>query len=399
MPLIVTLLFLIAFLPLATGILVFVVEIVAAWAPQQPALPVLPICGVRPRVAVLMPAHDEQAGIGATLSSVLPTLAAGDRLLVVADNCSDDTAAVARAAGAEVHERRDSLRRGKGYALDFGLQVLSGAPPDVVIVIDADCRVAADAIDRLARQAASSGRPAQACYLMLAPAPARGLRSIAEFAFVVKNLGRPLGLQRLGLPTQLTGSGMAFPCAAIERVSFASGHLAEDMELGLALARAGMPAAFCADALVTSLFPSNRTGSQTQRTRWEHGHLGLILRDAPALLRQAVLRRDGALLGLALDLMVPPLALLVTLTSFMLGVAALLWLLLGLLTPMLVAGGALMLLASAVLLAWWRFGRQVVSVGDLFMAFPYLLGKLAVYRRFVGKRETAWVRSQRDSER
>lgn len=61
--------------------------------------------GKRPRVAVLVPAHNESLIIIATLNSLLPQLQAGDRLLVVADNCSDDTAALARAAGAEVIER------------------------------------------------------------------------------------------------------------------------------------------------------------------------------------------------------------------------------------------------------------------------------------------------------
>ena len=75
----------------------------------------------------------------------------GDRLLVVADNCTDHTAAVARAAGAEVLERRDAERRGKGYALAAGVDTLRAGPPDVVVIVDADCRPAAGAIDRLVR--------------------------------------------------------------------------------------------------------------------------------------------------------------------------------------------------------------------------------------------------------
>src|SRR5205085_6347229 len=84
----------------------------------------------RPRVAVLMPAHNEAAGIAASLATVTPQLVAGDRLLVVADNCVDDTAAVAAAAGAEVVQRRDTTRRGKGYALGFGLRHLAPDPPE-----------------------------------------------------------------------------------------------------------------------------------------------------------------------------------------------------------------------------------------------------------------------------
>jgi cellulose synthase/poly-beta-1,6-N-acetylglucosamine synthase-like glycosyltransferase len=69
-------------------------------------------------VAVLIPAHNESAGIEATLRCLQAQLRAGDRVLVVADNCDDDTAAVARDAGAEVIERIDAIHRGKGFALD-----------------------------------------------------------------------------------------------------------------------------------------------------------------------------------------------------------------------------------------------------------------------------------------
>ncbi len=83
----------------------------------------------------------------------------GDRLLVVADNCSDETAAVAAAEGAEVLVRTDALRRGKGYALDFAVRVLASSAPAMVLVIDADCQVAPDAIEQPRSACAAVGRP------------------------------------------------------------------------------------------------------------------------------------------------------------------------------------------------------------------------------------------------
>src|ERR1700683_5764217 len=83
-----------------------------------------------PRVAVIVPAHNESAGIRVALDSVMPQLMPGDRLVVVADNCTDDTAQVAAAAGAEVVERHDTSRRGKGCALDFGVRYLQLDPPE-----------------------------------------------------------------------------------------------------------------------------------------------------------------------------------------------------------------------------------------------------------------------------
>jgi glycosyltransferase involved in cell wall biosynthesis len=124
----------------------------------------------RPSIAVLMPAHDEATGIAPVIAAVKASLRQNDRLLVVADNCSDDTADVAARAGAEVVERFDTSRRGKGYALDFGVRHLATRPPEIVVIVDADCLVEGDAFDRLANQCAATGRPAQALYLMHAPA-------------------------------------------------------------------------------------------------------------------------------------------------------------------------------------------------------------------------------------
>ena len=94
-----------------------------------------------PKLAVLVPAHNEGSCIRATLETVIPQLQVADRVVVVADNCSDDTATIARAAGATVIERQDPERMGKGYALDFGLQFIETDPPDVLVLVDADCRV------------------------------------------------------------------------------------------------------------------------------------------------------------------------------------------------------------------------------------------------------------------
>jgi cellulose synthase/poly-beta-1,6-N-acetylglucosamine synthase-like glycosyltransferase len=84
-------------------VLVLFVQVLLGCLPARP----LPMAtGKRARVAVLVPAHDEASVIRATLASITPQLAAGDRLLVVADNCSDDTATLARQAGAQVVERQ-----------------------------------------------------------------------------------------------------------------------------------------------------------------------------------------------------------------------------------------------------------------------------------------------------
>ena len=129
--------------------LVLAVQVLFAWSVgHQQRLP----SAERRRLAILVPAHNESAVIADTLASLLPQLAEGDRLLVVADNCTDDTAGIAMAAGSEVIKRTDSERRGKGYALDYGVRHLAQKPPEVLIIVDADCRVTAQTIEWLARR-------------------------------------------------------------------------------------------------------------------------------------------------------------------------------------------------------------------------------------------------------
>lgn len=353
----------------------------------------------RPTLAVVVPAHDEAALIGATVGAVLPQLLPADRLIVVADNCSDETAAVARAAGAEVIVRNDTTRRGKGYALDFGVRHLTVEPPDVVLIVDADCHVAEGCVDRVARACAATRRPVQALYLMHAPAGAGLKGRIAEFAWTLKNRVRPTGMRRLGLPCQLMGTGMAFPWSCIARAELASGHIVEDLKLGLELARDGSPALFCPEALVTSDFPSSAEGLKSQRTRWEHGYLSVIVRDAAPMIARSLAKRSLPLLALSLDLCVPPIALLVLLTSAVWLAAAVFYALAGRAPPLLFASGELALLAGCVLIAWARYGRDIISGASLAFAPLYALAKIPLYARFLVARQIDWVRSKRDHER
>jgi cellulose synthase/poly-beta-1,6-N-acetylglucosamine synthase-like glycosyltransferase len=352
----------------------------------------------RARVTVLMPAHDEASGIAAAIHLVLPQLRPGDRLLVVADNCTDDTARIAADAGASVVERHDPTRRGKGYALDFGVRSLEAAPPEVLVILDSDCALQAGALDHLVRQCTRTQRPVQALYLMHAPPQAGFGMRMAEFAWVLKNHVRPLGLKRLGLPCQLMGTGMAFTWDAIRTAPLASGHLVEDMQLGLDLAAAGTPPLFCPEALVTSFFPSHTDGASAQRTRWEQGHLAVILSVGPRLLWRALRQGSLDLLALAVDLCVPPLAMFALLLSTGL-VVSLLWAAVGgAATALWTAVLAFLLLSMAIGVAWHRFGRRLVSWSELMRAPLYVAAKVPLYIRLLTKRQTEWVRTRRDDK-
>ena len=346
----------------------------------------------RPQIAILLPAHNEAELIGGSIRSIVPQLRAGDRLLVVADNCTDSTSTQAAAAGAEVIERRDTERRGKGYALDAGIRHLESNPPQVVIVIDADCNPSPLAIDVLGRLCQNTGRPVQAKYLMRAPADANASVRFAEFAWLLKNHVRPLGYRHLGLPCHLMGSGMAFSWSTIREAHLASADLVEDMLLGLNLADAGAPPTYCPDAEVTSWFPSDEHGAAAQRQRWEHGHLGLIQGRALAAIVHAAKSRNWQLFALAVDACVPPLALLSLAIAALAAVGV--WLL-PRSSTLLLTLAPLPLLVLATLLSWHRFGRNVIPLLALAYAPLYSLAKIPMYMRFLIRRQTDWVRTRR----
>lgn len=357
------------------------------------------LTGPRGELAVVVPAHNEAPIITSTLRSIGAQLRPGDRVVVVADNCSDETAAVAAAEGAEVLIRTDALHRGKGYALDFALQRLTSSPPAIVLIIDADCRVAPGAVEQLARLCTATGRPVQALYRLTAPTGAPLMSRLKELACAVKNEARALGLHRVGLPCQLMGTGMAFPWTSIATAKLATGQIVEDLQLGIELTRAGSAPLLCPAALVTSELPTAAEGLESQRARWEHGHLAAIAREGPSLLFGSLLRGDWGGAALAADLMVPPLALLLLLIAAQCIASAFFYLATGALWPLSLGGAAALLLATAVLLAWSRYGRQNLPLRILLLAPLYALGKTPLYLRFLRARQQEWVRSRRNHER
>ncbi|MCC6420147.1 MAG: glycosyltransferase [Gemmataceae bacterium] len=375
---------------------VLVVECLAALLPRR--RPAFDPTAARPRCAVLIPAHDEEAGIGRTLAGLGPQLTAGDRLVVVADNCTDRTADIARTHGAIVHERTHATDRGKGFALDHGVRRLEADPPDVVVIVDADCVVRAGALDLLVREAAR-GRPVQAAYVMAEPPRPTYKQRLSAVAFQFKNVVRPLGLDRLGGPCLLTGTGMAFPWPVLRDAGLASGNIVEDMALGIDLAVAGYPPRLCSQAIVTSELPASEAAAVAQRRRWEHGHLQTLLTQVPRLLRAALCRARPRLLGLALELSVPPLSLLFLLWALVFAASVGFWFAGGPPHPAVVLACGALAVVLAVLAAWAKFGRDRLPLTSLLAAPFYVLWKVPIYVAFLfrRRRQAKWNRTARDA--
>jgi cellulose synthase/poly-beta-1,6-N-acetylglucosamine synthase-like glycosyltransferase len=265
----------------------------------------------------------------------------------------------------------------------------------MVLFFDADCRLAEGTVDRLAAVAHKRRRPAQALNLCEPTADGSAQQALSGLAFRFKNLIRMSGISWLGGPCHLTGTGMAIPWSLVDKVAWATGNVVEDMQLGIDFALAGHPPVFVPEAKVLSDLPASDRGVLAQRRRWEHGFLNTAITEGPQLLAQAVERRSWALLVLALDLAVPPVALLAMGLGAAWLAALVVWLIgLGV-TPLVLFTLAGFACAATTLLGWYAACREIAPAKVFLQVPAYLLAKLPLYLEFLTRREKQWVRAER----
>ena len=265
------------------------------------------------RFDLIVPAHDEESGIARTVRSLLAVdyPSALRRVRVVADNCTDATAARARAAGAEVWVRDEPERRGKGYALAHAFeQSQRDGFADAVVVVDADSVVAPNLLTAFAARLVQGAQAVQAGSAVLNPDDSWRTQLMA-LGFALFNRLRSLARENLGLSCGLRGNGMCLRTSLLRQHPAQAFSVVEDLEYGLSLGRAGVRVHYADEASVASAMVSSGAAAGSQRRRWESGRFALARRLALPLLRDAARDSSPMLLDLALDLLVPPLSLVV----------------------------------------------------------------------------------------
>jgi len=340
------------------------------------------------RVVILVPAHDESTGLVRTLHS-LRREAAGDactRIVVVADNCSDDTAAVARAEGVEVLERHDPARRGKGHALQFGFDALPGT--DWFIVIDADTSVAPGFLPTM-RRAMAGGADALQCRYGVRDAFGSRRNTLADVALGAWNVLRPRGRAALGLSAGILGNGFALSRRTLDRVPYSARSIVEDVEYHQMLVRAGLRVQWVDATQVRGDMPGADGAASQQRARWEGGRLRLMADQVPTLLEN-ILCGQWRMADPLLDLLLLPLSW---------HVALLLLALLGGAGVQLLALAAIAGVGLHVLWALRLIRARREHVRALLGVPFYLIWKLRLAAATVraAGRKAAWVRSDRAS--
>jgi cellulose synthase/poly-beta-1,6-N-acetylglucosamine synthase-like glycosyltransferase len=347
------------------------------------------------RFLFLLPAHNEERLLPGLLENVrqLEYPSSLYAVHVVADNCTDRTAVVAREGGAVVHERFDTTQIGKGYALQWLLQCIwaSGEPHDAVIVLDADSVVSSNFLTIMDARMARGERAIQAYYAVRDPEQSwsASLRSVALAAL---HYLRPQGRSVLGGSTGLKGNGMVFARDIAMQHPWPV-SLTEDIEYHMALIMAGERVMFAPDAVVWAEMPGTLAASHTQNVRWERGRMEMIRRYVPELLAAALRRRSFLLFDAAIEQLIPPFSI-----QAMSGVAVLLGaLFLGslpgvLLAAFILAGQAVYVLNGLMLAGVPRKVYQALLYAPLFIVW-----KLWLYVRvLLGFDRGGWVRTARN---
>jgi cellulose synthase/poly-beta-1,6-N-acetylglucosamine synthase-like glycosyltransferase len=266
-----------------------------AWSRREPQM----------RFAIAIPAHDEETVIAATVGRLCALNY--PRLLfdvhVVADHCSDDTAALARRAGAAVHERNDGPRTGKGAALAWLFQRILHEAYDAVVVFDSDTQVDPLFLRHMEARLAQGARVIQGQHVIRNP-DAGWFPALTWAMFMIDNRFQNLGRSNLGWSAKHMGDSICFQADILRRMGWGEG-LTEDYQLRQRLLLAGIKISYEPAAKGYGQAPRTWAQARAQRARWLGGTHQASRQLAGRLLAEGLRRRDLAILDGALQARLP----------------------------------------------------------------------------------------------
>jgi cellulose synthase/poly-beta-1,6-N-acetylglucosamine synthase-like glycosyltransferase len=352
----------------------------------------------RSRIVVVVPAHDEEHYIGRTVRSFEAQTYPHElfEVLVVADNCTDETAATAREAGAEVLVRDEPILRGKGHALQWAIErVLERpSPPDALVIVDADSVADPEFLSVLVSRHEEGAEVVQGESLLDEDGSTGTAMRAA--AFLLVNRARPAGRAVLGLPAALSGNGMLFSRRVLLEHPWTAFSSTEDVEYYLRLRAVGIGPAFARGAILRSAPAPHARAAEEQQLRWEGGKFHLVRTQFPRLVAQAVRNRRPGLLDAAFELALPPLGFLAAGAVVTVGVASALtaagrapaW--------SVIPSGVAVCAIPVYVLVGFRAGRAPRSAYASLLRSPaFVLRKTSKAYRFVRFRADSWVRTER----
>lgn len=236
------------------------------------------------RFAVVIPAHNEENVIFDTVCSVLSCIYPHELydVFVIADNCTDGTAGLARRAGARILVRFNKILRGKQHALKWAFEKINLDNYDAVVVLDADNHVHPNYLRVLDSELAKGHRIVQGYVETKNPCDSWVTANYAYMFWYICRL--QMVRTRIGLSAWLAGTGLCINTDVLHRVGWNVQTMTDDVEYTCQLILAGERVAFAPDAVIYDQKPTNLADSMKQRLRWIRGQTQTCIRYIPRLL-------------------------------------------------------------------------------------------------------------------
>ena len=229
----------------------------------------------------IIPAHNEETVVTNLIES-LKNQNYDKKLYdiyVIADNCTDETAEVARKAGAIVLERFDTAHKTKGYALQWFLKqkIKENADYDAFCVFDADNIVDKNFLINMNKKLCQGEEVVQGYRDIKNPTDNWITAGYALFYWTMHRLYH-LARYNIGLSPLLNGTGFMVKFDVIKPNGWETETLTEDIEFSLKRIIAGKKLGWATDAIVYDEQPTSFKQSWSQRSRWTVGHIQCVKR-------------------------------------------------------------------------------------------------------------------------
>jgi cellulose synthase/poly-beta-1,6-N-acetylglucosamine synthase-like glycosyltransferase len=229
--------------------------------------------------AIIISAHNEETVVRNTINSIKELDYPSNKyeIFVVADNCSDSTAKIARESGAIVYERTNLQDKGKGQALKCMYNILFNMDKkfDAVVILDADNHVSKNFLKQIDKKMSQGFEVVQGYRDMKNPWESWVTMSYS-ITFWLANRLCQLPRQYLGMNCTLTGSGYAVNMDTLKKIGWEIETLTEDVEFYFQLCLQNVKIGWAHEAVIYDEQPTTLLQSWKQRTRWMQGHFSCV---------------------------------------------------------------------------------------------------------------------------
>lgn len=261
------------------------------------------------KFAVFIPAHNEETVIENIIDNLKQLNYPKDSydVYVIADNCTDNTAAAARAAGAYVLERDDDKKRGKGYALQWAFEKVlynESSEYDGVVVFDADNLVSRNFLREMNNKLCDGHKVIQGYIDSKNPHDSWITKSYS-IAFWSSNRLFQCARSFLGMSCEIGGTGFCMDVEVLKKVGWNATCLVEDLEFTMKLILNDIKVRWAHEAIVYDEKPLTLAQSWRQRRRWMQGFADVCSRYFLKLFLKGMRDRNMAMIDCAIYILQP----------------------------------------------------------------------------------------------